>query len=335
MPAGTITRIRGVLVVLTLLVIALGVVKMRDDPRTPWEGFLTDWRSRVIAVMPGSPAEMAGMQVGDAIETIDGASITDTRAMEQLPRGRPGTPRFYGITRGAAQVQLRLLPVEMPPSELLANRVASGLGLVFVLLPLWAFFVAPGAATLVLSIFGLCWGKAFLGSPYLAEAGWRSAFASLNTAAILIGFAALLHFMLIFPTRRPFMERREAGALVYWPAIIVAVVVLGFTLVKPERSRELAAAFGYTFGLLAVGYLFATLATLLRRHNAASVEDRSRHGLNLMLAGVVLGVFPLLLSTLMGLFAPMTYLPGGAYYYLALGLIPITCSLAAVQSARG
>jgi len=208
------------------------------------------------------------------------------------------------------------------------------LGFAFLTMTFWSFVMAPGTATAVLTVFGLCWGFGFLGVPWFDSPEMRNVFGSITFAAIMVGFAALVHFLLIFPDRRPFMERRSAGALIYWPAILVAIVTLGFNVFQPLATSGINLFFRFFTGAVQVGYFGAALVTMFRRYSSASVDGRARHGLNLMMAGAVLGVFPLLLQTLVALLAPASYLPGAQFYFLALGLIPVTFSLAAVKSAR-
>jgi putative serine protease PepD len=43
----------------------------------------------VTAVVPGSAAESAGLQVGDLVTSLDGEAVADMRSLTQAVRGKP------------------------------------------------------------------------------------------------------------------------------------------------------------------------------------------------------------------------------------------------------
>jgi carboxyl-terminal processing protease len=60
--------------------------------------------SRVIA---GSPGELAGVQAGDVLASVDGNSIPDLEAATAALAGERGTPVVLGLVRGHAALEVR------------------------------------------------------------------------------------------------------------------------------------------------------------------------------------------------------------------------------------
>jgi hypothetical protein len=72
---------------------------------------------------------------------------------------------------------------------------------------------------------------------------------------------------------------------------------------------------------------------LLHSYVRASSRDRERWGLNLMLAGVLVGLGPVTIAALVGIVAPRAMLPGSDFYSLTLVLVPVTLALAVMRAA--
>ncbi len=62
----------------------------------------------VQAVEAGSPAAVAGIQVGDLITSVDGKSIADGTALQQAIRSeKSGTTVTIGITRNGSPTTVK------------------------------------------------------------------------------------------------------------------------------------------------------------------------------------------------------------------------------------
>jgi len=78
----------------------------------------------VLRVIPGSPAELAGMRVGDEVVTLDGKPAVDAPNLVREIRGRAtGTEVAIVVLRAGAQVNLTLV-VEARPEDLVLVRRA-------------------------------------------------------------------------------------------------------------------------------------------------------------------------------------------------------------------
>ena len=65
----------------------------------------------VTAIVPGSPAEMAGLQLGDRIVAVDGQAVSTTTELQELTKARLGIPR---LTRCCAAIPI---PAPRRPSS--------------------------------------------------------------------------------------------------------------------------------------------------------------------------------------------------------------------------
>lgn len=201
----------------------------------------------------------------------------------------------------------------------------------------WAWFKSPDSPARLLAIFGLSFGFLLMGAPHFESSAVRSVLDGVGILALYMGITALVHFLLAFPSRRPFLDRRWAPVVLYGPAVIAVLVSVG-TLSLPIAitSRNVLGMVATLFGAL---YFLSAIVLLVWRYVAASRRERAEHGLGIMLLGALAAFVPLLLYPVV-----TSLWPGSASYYqiiastysppLTLVLIPIAFSVAAVRSAR-
>jgi regulator of sigma E protease len=67
---------------------------------------------RIAAVEPGSPAAMAGLQVGDTIVSIDGTKTESFADVQRIVTFSPGQPLTITVERGNALIRLMATPAE-------------------------------------------------------------------------------------------------------------------------------------------------------------------------------------------------------------------------------
>ncbi len=80
----------------------------------------------VARVLPDSPAEAAGLQVGDVILTFNGMDVPRSSALPPLVgRTRVGAPAEVEVLRGGERVTLEVTIAELPPDDELASRAPS------------------------------------------------------------------------------------------------------------------------------------------------------------------------------------------------------------------
>lgn len=71
--------------------------------------------AEVVEVVPGSPAEAAGLQVGDRVTSVDGQPVSSTESLVALVRaGRVGEEMELTILRGGQEMTVPVTPIAAP-----------------------------------------------------------------------------------------------------------------------------------------------------------------------------------------------------------------------------
>ena len=79
---------------------------------------LRDRRLIVNRVLPGSPAERAGLRVGDVIETLDGREVSDESGLRSILRERyAGQAVALSVRRSGALRALKVIAEALPPER--------------------------------------------------------------------------------------------------------------------------------------------------------------------------------------------------------------------------
>ncbi|UCC49235.1 MAG: PDZ domain-containing protein [Gemmatimonadota bacterium] len=336
-------RYKTPFLVLAVLFVLWGMFGAADLPNIPYAGYLTDGNNTVIQVEPSSPAEAAGLQVGDYITSIAGISVEDTRALARLQRAEVGDTRTL-IVEQRAETELAARPeglpsrsVELaysaqPGRDLLLGIAGIFIGLCFVVFGLGAYMRAPTRSATLLALTGLCLGITFFAGPYLQSFTLRTIAAALQLVIIIFGFAFLLHFMLEFPEPKALLAKKHTTKVLYAPALLIALFALFLIILQPAGTSTLNVLIRSLFGLFVVVYFGLALWAMIHSFVKASPRQRSGYGLNFMLAGVIIGLLPVTIASLLGVLAPRVVLPGYNFYFLTLVLIPIALASAVVKT---
>jgi carboxyl-terminal processing protease len=90
----------------------------------------------VSYVVPGTPADRAGVESGDVISTIDGATTKNlsTDDASKLLRGKPGTTVHLDLLRsGAAVPEVDITRSELTPPTVVSKMLPNNIGYVYVI----------------------------------------------------------------------------------------------------------------------------------------------------------------------------------------------------------
>jgi hypothetical protein len=322
-----------------IIALGFGVGAAFQVERRMYMGYRVAENNRVTRVDVDGPGAAAGLRVGDVIRNVNGIAADRWNALPEARRRAPEVSVAWPveIERNGETVRLQISPTGLPAQELRLARARSLLGVFFVAFPLWALFRSTGGPAPALALFGLSFGFLLMGAPRFASPAVRSVLDGVAILALYAGIAALVHFLLALPPRHRLLLSRSALVVLYGPAAIAVLVsIAGLNLPTGTIPRSVL---GTLSTVVPAVYLLSAIVLLIWRYVAASRADRSKRGLNVMLAGMLAAVGPLLLYPVV-----TSLWPDSTRYYqiiastysppLTLALIPIAFSVAVLRSAR-
>jgi hypothetical protein len=309
---------------MTFLIACWGLLGWFDLADRTQAGFSTDGNNTVIQVYPTSPAESAGLEVGDFITYVDGISVEEAATIARMPRKKMGEIGVYSVERFDQKYEISIRYGPLLEKTLSLSRVSLIVGFCFVLFPLGAYFRKSSEATRILSVMGIGLGLAFMTGPYIADFSIRSVTTAITSLFVLFGVAALLQFLLVFPHRRPWMNRPHLKKLIYLPAFLLWALIAYRMVFTPAATSSLNTLTNLFSGVIVGGYLLLSLYHVLRNYSKTDQASRKALALNSMLWGAVIGLLPVTIAQLTTVFSPQSVLPGQDYYFVTLALIPLT-----------
>jgi membrane-associated protease RseP (regulator of RpoE activity) len=136
-------RRKNVFFTIAALLGVWGVLGALDVANQPiGSGYSTDEDS-VTSVEDGSPAAIAGMQVGDQLLSVAGRSMDDADASGPLGRADIGETRAIVVDRGGQETTLELTFGPQLGSDALDDYVGLLMGLTILVAGLWAYVRSP------------------------------------------------------------------------------------------------------------------------------------------------------------------------------------------------
>jgi hypothetical protein len=268
---------------------------------------------------------------------MNGVSSADLQNLQRQPRTEIGETQVLVVERSDEVTgenvteTIEITHARIPASERTLDTVAAILGLAFLLTGLLVFLKVQTTASLLFAIVGLGFATILLPDPYIAPFGIRALAAELLFLLLLTAFACLLHLFLVFPKRKGVMEKKHAGKLIYLPVPVVAL--LGGINFFGRLPDAFPAAL--IIGIFLIGYVLLAMAALIHSFVTAGPRERAEEGLNLMLAGVVIGLVPITAMMVAGLFFRTDLIQGMDYLFLTLAIIPISFGAALLKCTRG
>jgi len=305
-----------------------GILGALDIKNYTYAGFDTDAYT-VIKVNEDSPAERAGLQVGDILTSDDGIPITDLQARNQQARRVVGQTKTFGIARNGTDQSIAIPLAAQPSKQRLLNYVGRFLGFLFLLTGLWIFATSTHKVKSYFAFFALFFSMAFLAAPYIEQESVRKFVNSLNFFLILTGFVFLIRFLLQYPPISSQLQHKATNYFLYVPAILLGSFMFFLELFLPaDASAGFLSILNAAIGLVIAFYFAWALWLLIQKYQQSSVAQRQQNGTSLLLAGALIGILPMLFLIVMNILTPKTVLPGGEYFFLSFGAIPILFAMA-------
>ena len=312
------------LMVFAAIVAVYGIFGWLDVANYAQGGWATGPESVVTQVLPGSPSEAGGLQVGDKIMSLGGIATSDADAQARRNRPKVGETWEFVVQRDGAEVALDITFGE-PVAQRKFNAHASFVvGFCFIGFTLWAFMQRQTESTAALLLAGTAFSLVFIGGPYFESYMVRSLNNLVSVFIVWFGVAAILNFLLV--------HLRSGGNRMYYvPALAASLFIAWRILATPEATDALSNFANIFVGAIVAFYLIFSLVTVYRGYSGASASDRSANGLNLMLIGALVGFLPTIIGVVASIVSPQTVLPGQNFYLLSFIAIPIAWSMAVLK----
>lgn len=317
----------SIIVIAGLLFIIWGIFGLLDAKNYTYAGYNTSDNWEVIRIDEGSPAEASGLQLGDVIKSTGGIAVTDTKAINERPRANIGETREMVVDRNNEEVTLQLTYAEMIDKYKTNNMVSFVIGLLFIILGIYANNKHKTSLSFAFAVFSVCFGFLFMNGPYIASVALNSVVGIISTAVFLFSFTALAIYMLRYPPESSFLSGKNSK-LLYVPMLILLAIIVILEIFQPEGSGTLNMVMRLLFGVFIIGYFLIALITLIRKYSRSSSEEKNAQGLNLMLWGVIIGIIPILIYFTVSTLSPGTELPGNDYVFYTFAVMPIFFTMA-------
>ncbi len=324
------TSSNSTILIVGLLFIIWGILGMMDAKNYTYAGYGTDDNWTVNNIEEASPAEIAGFQKGDVIKTTGGIAVTDSKALNNRARAIIGETRAIVVDRNGTEETLELTYSGMTSKNKTNNMVGFIIGLLFIILGLYANHKYKSALSTAFAIFAVCFGFLFTNGPYISSTILGDIVGVIETAVVLFAFTSLAIYMLRYPPESAFLNSKNYK-MIYVPMLIILAIIVVLDVFRPDNSGTLNMVMRLLFGVFIIGYFLVAVITLVRKYMAASTEDRKAKGLNMMLIGTVIGLLPILVYFTINTISPGSELPGNDYVFYTFAAIPIFFTMALHQ----
>jgi len=241
------------------------------------------------------------------------------------------------IIPGAIEIYKYLL-AGMSAEQFILILLNEFIGFCFLASGLWVYLKVQTRTTTLFATAALFEAFHIIGS---VDIPWRplsELFICVANVIVTTIPAIWLHFLLVFPKPKAVLEKRNMMFVLYGPAVLLALFNYTTRCIN-EFVLEARNDFSYILaGLLSqyfeTVYLGVIAWAIIHSCVAASSEERSSHGLNFMLLGLIIGITPRIIVFIFSVYAPETRLPGVEYYSLTAVLIPFSVAQAVLKKER-
>ena len=274
------------------------IPKEKQSRKTPKKAPFGIKFGEVFMLIPGAPAERAGMKAGDTVLRVNNVSTADWEAIEELDkRVKRGDAVVYHVRRKGKELDVPVRFASPVRSWLYIPSLTIGLlvSLIFIAIGsaiFWrrsddrrvrVFYAMTVAASVYLSASAVMQAS----NPSMRGITSQVAMAMLPQlfvflAAVVLFAPLLLHLALVFPKPRPILTRRpEILRWVYGPEIILGITFTWAFVTETQYPHTRAFS-----GLLVAGVIAAIAANtaLLLQVYREGAGALRRHALTTQLA---------------------------------------------------
>lgn len=315
------------IVIVGVLFIIWSILGIMDSKNYSYSGYTTDDNFTINRVEPDSPAESAGLQVGDVIKSTGGIAVTDSKALSQRQRAEIGETREIVVERNGEEMNFPLTYSERTDQSKTTGLIGNIIGLLFIIIGVFSHRKFKSDLSCAFASFALSFGFIFSGGPYIASQFLDTIVDIVSGAIFLYAFTSLAIFMLKYPPESNFVSNKNFK-LIYAPMAIILLVIIILELLQPDSSGMLNMTMRLLWSLFIIFYFIWSLITLIRKYMNSSSEERNMKGHSMMLIGSVIGLVPVLFYFTVGTISPGSDLPGNDYAFITFAAIPVFYYLA-------
>jgi len=327
------TKYTLILQIVGVLFIIWGILGIMDAKNYSYSGYNTDGNNTITQVKDGSPAETAGMQVGDVMKSFDGILVTDAKSFSKRKRTEIGQSIEILVDRSGDEQALQVTYTALPDKNSTLNISAFIMGLIFVFLGLFVHLKKKTALTFAFAVFAVFFGFVWFNGPNINPGFLRNLIDSVDITIVMFAFVVLARFILQYPPQSSFLNG-GTNRWIYAPAAVIVTIIWILNFAQPDNTSSLNVTINMMFFAVILFYFGLALITLIRKYSKANTEERKSMGLNHMLLGAVLGLLPFLIFFIVRQLSPTTILLGDDYIFLTFAFIPIFFSMALMQKSN-
>nr|MEE4269089.1 SpoIIE family protein phosphatase [Candidatus Krumholzibacteria bacterium] len=288
---------------------------------------------KVVSLDPRGPAARAGMRLEDQVIQANGIPVHSWASWYAATAGRFDLqPQTVTVRRQGQVHQLEITPVRPGQGSLIRDYSLWVVGLTFLLIGSWVFLRRRDAVAR--NFFGLCFVFAFflIDIPDLPQVRYMVFKEHLRDLLQLLLPAYFLRFFLLFPSAGRTTEWSPRHfRLLLVPGVALFLISLTVAAFHPSPTGSTALRVLEAISLIyIVGYFLASLVIFARR---AMRRDRpiQRTKMVVILLGLVAGLGPFLLATILGSIQPGSGTPHLQYLAFSLMLVPASFALAIMR----
>jgi two-component system, NtrC family, sensor kinase len=332
--------INALLAVMTVAALIAAVINFQQQAkfRLPIDGATWvdkggDMHPVAVNVTPKSPAENAGIHVGDALVSIAGVKVTSSaQAMQILASLGPWRKTDYRILHGG---------IEVPASVIIGEATHDGtlyyqyiVGVLYLGIGLYVYVRRRGAPR-ALHFFLMCL-LSFILSTFHYTGKLNNFDKVIYLGNVVAGFLApalFVHFACSYPEQQKWIRRKGAALLLYLPGLVLLAVNLGFNFGWLRSGTSLTDVLWVLdrawLGYLCVLYLAGS--AVFHFQHRRSTDAIVRRQLTWLRNGALAGILPFTLLYAVPFLLGVVPNAVMNLAVLSLPLIPLTWSYAILR----